>query len=163
MEHLVELARVLRDETVYAHIGGAVPSEALFVEGLRRALAGPPVERTGEYWLNYLIRLAETGRMIGRLEATVVGDRAEVAFLVSPECWGRGIGAAALAWLEEALVEAHGVGSFWATTVPANVRCRRLLESTGYGPVDPAAAPVLHSYDPGDLVYRKAAPARHAG
>lgn len=132
-----------------------MPSQEDFVEGLRRALNGPPSTRPYEYWRNYLIRLAESGKMVGRLESTIVAERAEVAFLLTPSVWGSGFAAYGLSWLERAIAEEFGIRSFWATTVPANVRCRRLLERAGYQSVESADAPSLASYDAGDLVYRK--------
>ncbi|HMM87156.1 MAG: GNAT family N-acetyltransferase [Gammaproteobacteria bacterium] len=159
VEHLPRLAAVLRHEAVYEHIGGEVPSLDDFVLGLGRALAGPPPSRPRERWLNYLLCDAHTGRMVGRLEATVVPGRAEVAFLVDPALWGRGYARAGLAWLHDEVVRVAGVVEFWATTVPANTRCQALLRRSGYAEVAPASAPALASYEPGDLVFRRRAAA----
>jgi RimJ/RimL family protein N-acetyltransferase len=152
--HVDELAAVLRNDEVYRHIGGT-PSPELFRLRMQRALAGPPPGRGDQRWINYLARLEHTGAAIGRLEATVIGTNAEVAFLFDPTHWGAGHARRGLAWLHGAVEGEVGAVQFWATTVPENKRCQRLLEACGYEPVAPNAAPRLVSYDEGDLVYRR--------
>ncbi|BAL94641.1 GNAT family N-acetyltransferase [Rubrivivax gelatinosus] len=152
-QHLDELAAVLRHPAVYEHIGGNVPSAAEFRLGLERALAGPPA---GQRWFQYLVRHADSRTMLGRLEATVVGRVAEVAFLFAPAVWGNGYASEGLAWLHDELRREAGDVDFWATTLPANRRCQALLRRAGYVEVPPAVAPVLQSYDAGDLVFHRA-------
>lgn len=154
-EHLAALSRVLLHPAVYEHIGGAVPSQAEFTLGLQRALAGPPASAPGQTWLQFLVREAATGAMLGRLEATVHGGRAEVAFLFGPAHWGRGYAAEGLGWLHGEVARRCGVADFWATTVPANTRCQALLLRSGYVRVPGDAGPGLLSWDPGDWVYRR--------
>jgi RimJ/RimL family protein N-acetyltransferase len=159
-EHLVDLAQVLRHSAVYEHLGGRVPSEEEFVLGLRRALKGPPSTRPKEIWLNYLVTLVESGEVIGRLESTINGSVAEVAFLFSPSTWGVGFAQEGLEWLHK---EIHGVAGniqFWATTVPENLRCQALLRSAGYVEIAGNSAPPLTSYDEGDLVFSRRAETR---
>jgi hypothetical protein len=79
-----ELVPVLHNEAVFAFIGG-MPSREDFTLGLQRAIAGPPKKDGQEHWINYGVRLAETNELIGRVEATVHDDLAEVAFLYSPK------------------------------------------------------------------------------
>jgi RimJ/RimL family protein N-acetyltransferase len=122
--------------------------------GLARALAGAP--QPGEVWLNFLVRSAGTGRVLGRLEATLHHGIAEVAFLFDPDAWGRGYATEALLWLHERLqCEEAAPTSFWATTVPGNKRCQALLERCGYRRVPQGWPETLLSWDDGDLVYRR--------
>jgi RimJ/RimL family protein N-acetyltransferase len=153
--HVDELAAVLRNDEVYRHIGGT-PSPELFRLRMQRALAGPPAEGPPQRWINWLVRLKDTGAAIGRLEATVIATNAEVAFLFDPAHWGAGHARRALAWLHGAIASEVGPVQFWATTVAQNTKSRRLLEACGYETVAPEAAPRLVSYDDGDLVYRLA-------
>ena len=155
IEHLPALATVLRNEAVYKHIGGEVPSLEDFILGLTRALAGPPADRPSERWLNYLMRDAISSKVIGRLESTVTPGKAEVAFLLDPTLWGRGYAHSGLAWLHAELVKVVGPIECWATTVPANLRSQSLLMRSGYSEVDVSLIPPLASYDPGDLVFRR--------
>lgn len=150
-EHLVELATHLRVPEVYEHIGG-LPSLEDFVLDRQIALRGPSSTASDERWLNFLVREHATNQVLGRLEATLHDSIAEVAFLFGPKHWGKGFASEALAWLHLEVQETYGVTSFWATTVPANARCQALLRRVGYQQVE-AAAPVLYSYDEGDLVF----------
>ena len=87
-EHdIPELANALHSELVYQYIGG-MPSRADFDLWLRLSIAGPPSEATGERWLNFTVRLAESREVIGRLEANIHDHLAELAFLYNPRLWG---------------------------------------------------------------------------
>ncbi|MEM9557827.1 MAG: GNAT family N-acetyltransferase [Acidobacteriota bacterium] len=150
--HLDELATVLLHPAVYEHIEASLPSVSDFKLGLERALGGPSSVHSDERWLNYLVR-STSGRMIGRLEATVHHGVAEVAFLFSPASWGRGLATKSLLWLHEELLRSEQVAESWATTVEANVRSQRLLLRCGYVRAEPPLPHPLYSYDAGDLVF----------
>jgi RimJ/RimL family protein N-acetyltransferase len=147
-----ELATVLHCEAVYEYIGG-MPSRADFELWLRRSLAGPPTEATGERWINFAVRMAETGQIIGRLEANVHDQLAEVAFLYRPRLWGHGYASRGLRWLHDHLRQFESVRSIWATTHHENQRSASLLLKCGYSPASNQELPVLYSYDEGDLVF----------
>ncbi|MEW6704200.1 MAG: GNAT family N-acetyltransferase [Pseudomonadota bacterium] len=152
--HLDDLALAIRKPEVYEFIEREVPSHERFCDGLARALAGP--QQPGEVWLNHLVRLADTGRVIGRLEATLHHGIAEVAFLFDPAVWGQGYATEGLCWLHERLMNEEAAPSaFWATTVPQNLRCQALLERCGYQRTAQDWPLPLLSYDEGDLVYRR--------
>ena len=150
LHDLDALEALLRNDAVYRHIGGA-PSAERFRLATTRALAGPPPDRPEERWLNFAVRDAASGALLGRLEATVHDGLAEVAFLFGPAHWGKGHAAQGLQWLHGQL---PGL-PLWATTVPGNTRSQALLLRCGYRAVDPASATRLYSYDPGDLVFRR--------
>lgn len=147
LRDLDALEALLRNQAVYEHIGGA-PNSERFRLATTRALAGPPADRPQERWLNFAVRDASSGDLLGRLEATVHDGLAEVAFLFGPQHRGRGLATQGLQWLHTQLAGLP----LWATTVPANTRCQALLLRCGYRVVDPASAPRLYSHDPGDLV-----------
>jgi len=151
--HLDELATVLLHPAVYQHIEEEPPSLFEFKLGLERAIAAPGPAVTGETWLNYLVRDA-TGAMLGRLEATLHHQLAEVAFLFGPQFWGRGFATAGLSWLHEELARNHAVTQFWATTTHDNRRSQALLRRCGYLEAELPACP-LYSYEPGDLILRR--------
>ncbi len=150
--HLDELATVLLHPAVYEHIEGSMPSIEHFKLGLERALNGPSASVKTQRWLNYLVR-SRSGAMLGRLEATVHDSIIEVAFLFGPDHWGKGYATQSLRWLHSEIEYACGTSCFWATTVPANQRCRALLQRSGYVQAQDVF-PVLYSYAPGDLVYK---------
>lgn len=151
-----ELVPVLHNQEVFAFIGG-MPTREDFILGLRRAIAGPPDHRGHEHWINYGVRLAESGLLIGRVEATVHDNLAEIAFLYSPAVWGRGYATEGLLWLHDHLRRHASVSTLWATTHPDNVRSAALLRRAGYTQVTPQGQPLLYSYDEGDLVFRRLA------
>jgi len=154
LSHADELATLLLNDKVYRHLGGSPPSFERFRVGIERAIAGPPSDRSNEYWINYVVRDAVEERIVGRLEATIHSQVAEVAFLYGPAYWGKGYAMRGLLWLHDELLSLHTKAELWATTVPANDRCQALLRRCGYSLVDIASAPHLLSYDPGDLVFR---------
>ena len=149
-----ELATALHHKAVYEFIGG-IPTKTEFAVGLRRALEGPPAGAVGENWINYVARLAQTGELIGRLEATVHDGLAEVAFLYNPSFWGRGYASEGLFWLHDYLRRYKDVSSLWGTTLPENTRSAGLLHRCGYHRVSPEGLPRLYSYDEGDIVFRR--------
>lgn len=148
------LADVLHNEAVYGYIGG-MPGRDEFELWLRQSLAGPPNKAAGEQWINVVARFAETGDIIGRLEANIHDELAEVAFLYNPKLWGRGYASKGLLWLHDHLRQHSGVRSLWATTHPENQRSASLLARCGYTAVSNPEGPVLYSYEPGDLVFQR--------
>lgn len=152
-EHLEELATQLRLPEVYQHIG-ELPSIKDFILDREIALRGPDSSYAahGERWLDFLVRDRKTLHMLGRLEASLHDSLAEVAFLFNPTHWGKGYASEALSWLHFHIEESYGVSSFWATTVPANVRCQSLLRRAGYQQVH-SDLPNLYSFDEGDIVF----------
>jgi RimJ/RimL family protein N-acetyltransferase len=150
LRDLDALEALLRNEAVYEHIGG-VPSSELFRLRMTRALAGPPPARSNDRWLNFALRDAASGELLGRLEATVHDGLAEVAFLIGPAHWGRGVATQGLLWMHGQLAGLP----LWGTTVPANKRSQALMLRCGYRPVAPETAPNLYSHDPGDLVFTR--------
>ena len=149
-----ELAIALHSEAVYQYIGG-MPSRADFVLWLHRSLAGPPKDANDELWISFTVRLAETREVVGRLEANIHNDLAEVAFLYSPKLWGRGLASQGLTWLHRHLAEHKEVRSLWATTHPENQRSAALLLRHGYLPAPTQDLPVLYSYETGDHVFSR--------
>jgi RimJ/RimL family protein N-acetyltransferase len=149
-----ELASALHCDAVYQYIGG-MPSRTDFEQWLRHAIAGPPSESTGERWLNFTVRVAGSNEVIGRLEANIHDQLAEVAFLYSPRVWGRGYASEGLLWLQGQLRNYTEVCSLWATAHPDNHRSASLLRRHGYVPAATEGLPVLYSYEVGDHVFTR--------
>lgn len=84
-----EMAEVLGDPRLHDFIGG-VPQTP---EGLRAryerlaAGSGDP----GVSWCNWMLRLDRADRLTGTVQATVVGERAEIAWVVGTPWQGQGI------------------------------------------------------------------------
>lgn len=100
------MVAVLADPAIYAFTGGEPP-------GLEQLRARYAYQATGmssdghEHWLNWVVRERVTGRAVGFVQATIeIGTGvADVAWVVTPSCQGRGLAreaaAAMVAWLRE--------------------------------------------------------------
>lgn len=121
------------------------------LEGMRtrvaRVLAGPGAN-AAETWLNRTIRL--DGVIVGRVEATLHGGIAEIAYLLDPARWGHGYATEAVRRL---LVELEGMGvvEAWAVVDPGNRRSIALLQRLGFVAAEPKLP--LVTMDPGDLAF----------
>jgi RimJ/RimL family protein N-acetyltransferase len=152
MSDVDELVAVLLNDAVYEFIGGQ-PSADDFKAGLSHAVQGPSVDRPQERWLNFSVRLASSGQLIGRLEATLHHQLAEVAFLYGPQWWGHGYATNGLLWLHRHLRADPSVIMLYATVAPTNTRCAALLRRCGYVHMPAKALPLLYTYDAGDDVF----------
>jgi [ribosomal protein S5]-alanine N-acetyltransferase len=157
-DHAQALFAALADPAVYQFIDDRPPASVGELAGrFERMTGGPPAHRTHESWWNYALLHVESGRAIGRIQATIVRDRAEIAYLVGSDYWGYGYAREAVTWLHRQLRERTAVSTFWATARPENVRSIGLLCRLGYTRVN--QWPDLASYDPGDVVYCRSATA----
>ncbi|MEM1107700.1 MAG: GNAT family N-acetyltransferase [Planctomycetota bacterium] len=149
--HAADLAEAMVDGRVYEHIPGQHPEN---VDDLAQAESGPPPHREGETWWTFAVFEKDTGRGVGQVEASILGDRAEVAYLFGVAHWDQGYGTEALGWLHTRLKQQHPeVRTLWACITPPNDRSRRVAEKLGYQLWD-GEYPELWHYDPGDWVYR---------
>lgn len=151
-EHAEELHAALADPAVHRFIVTSGPWTVPAVRSrLERVAAGPPAG-SGDVWLNFAVR--REAHLVGRLESTVHGQLAEIAYLFDPAVSGRGYATEAVQWLLGHLHDEHGVTEVWATTDPGNDASIRLLVRTGFAQVD-EVHPDVGSYDEGDLVFRR--------
>jgi RimJ/RimL family protein N-acetyltransferase len=141
-EHAEGLVAALRDDRVDRYIPAP---DVTTVEALHARILH--LSRGPRSWLNFAIRRGDDGVVIGRLEATVHDDWAEIAYLLGPAYWGHGYGREAVAWLVE-----HLGGEVWAAVHPENAKSMALLAALGFVRSDPPARR-LASYDDGDVVF----------
>jgi len=113
----------------------------------------------GARWFNFVMRRADDGVLIGRLEASTHGAWGEIAYVLGPRHQRLGFAREGVRWLLDSL-RAAGVTELWACIAPANASSIRLVAALGFVPADPAARP-LGSYEPGDAVFRT--PSRKQG
>ena len=104
LDHVEELFAALNDPAVGRYMSGAdvTTVDALHVR-VGRQVAGCPPERSPERWWNWVVRLHDTGEVIGRLEATSYGDWAEIAYVFGPRWGGRGLATEATRWMVDHL------------------------------------------------------------
>ncbi|MDQ0794739.1 GNAT family N-acetyltransferase [Streptomyces sp. B1I3] len=86
--HAEEMAVVLADPALYAYTGGAPQDPDALRARYERQTAGSP--DPGELWWNWVLRVRDDGRLAGYVQATVRGERAEVAWVVGAGRQGRG-------------------------------------------------------------------------
>ena len=152
--HASKLTSALCDSEVYEFIDMACPTPTELETFFGRLEAGAPTNRANESWFDYAVRRDDDGQFIGRVEATVIGPNAEVAYLFGSEFWGQGYAHESLSWLHSILTKHLGATDFWASINPANQRSIRFIERFGYQEAPQNTWPRLTSYDPGDRVFR---------
>jgi RimJ/RimL family protein N-acetyltransferase len=158
--HASALADALCDPRVYEFIDMACPTPSELLESFGRKESGAPAARADESWFDYAVYRTADGRFIGRVEATLIGRNAEVAYLFGPAFWGQGYAQESLGWLHSILAEHFGATDFWAAIHPSNRRSIRLVERLGYREAPQLTWPKLTSYDPGDRVFHSAPDAK---
>lgn len=148
--HAEGLFHALDFDSVYQFITQPRPSNSDEVlVRIKRFNAGPSAD-SGQEWLNFVVLLDD--KIIGHLQATVSGSRAEIAYLFNPVVSGRGYATTGTRWLMDHLCIALGVNEFWATTDPANLRSIALLKRCGFNATSLPAHGLL-SYDEGDAIF----------
>ena len=151
--HAGELVAALDHPAVGEYIGGPdVTTVEAMVERIARLAAGPGPEWPEEVWWNFVVRRADTGVVVGRVEATTYGDWGEVAYVFGPAAWGAGYATEAMRWLIDVL-RSVGASELWAAVHPLNDRSIRLLERLEFvaRPIPPGRP--VGSYDEGDVVF----------
>lgn len=157
-KHAQELESLLCDPKVYVHVDdGVAPSLSELLESFVLRETGPPAHRSHERWVDYAVRLRDSRAAIGRVEATIIEHRAEVAYIFGFPYWGRGYGRESLAWLQQFVYKNYSVKEFWATVTPGNIASRHLLLKSGYREVSDDNLPLLMSYEENDWVFFKTA------
>jgi RimJ/RimL family protein N-acetyltransferase len=152
-DHAPGLFESLGDPRVYEHIGDVQsPNVAVLAAQFAYMASGPPPHLAHERWLNYAVKLRTDASLIGRLEATIIEQRAEVAYLFGPRFWGQGYAAEAMAALQDHLRQCEHVTEIWATTTAENTRSIKLLDRFGYVQISDSWPPLV-SYASGNLVF----------
>ncbi|MBN4047413.1 GNAT family N-acetyltransferase [Acidimicrobiaceae bacterium AH-315-P05] len=130
VEHSDEMAAVLSSPVLYEFTGGHPPTPEELVARYRLQIAGST--RSGEQWHNWIARNAATGEAVGFVQATVVDNSADVAWLIGLEHQRQGFGAEAtramIAWLER-----QGIDRFSAHIHPRHRASSRLATAIGFG------------------------------
>ncbi|WP_030943946.1 GNAT family N-acetyltransferase [Streptomyces sp. NRRL S-646] len=88
VSHADEMADVLSDPALHTFIGGSPYSPAALRVRYERLVAGSPDPAVS--WCNWVLREREESRLVGTVQATVVGTVAEIAWVVGTPWQGRG-------------------------------------------------------------------------
>lgn len=128
VDHAGEMWSTLADRELYAFTGGEPPSRVTLTERYRSQVAGSG--RTDERWLNWIVRRTDRGEAIGFVQATVVGDVADIAWLIGVGHQRQGFAARAVRAMVEEL-ESAGVDRFEAHVHRDHVRSQRVASAVG--------------------------------
>lgn len=131
-EHADELAPLLDDASLHRFIGGQ-PADVLELRArFERQARGWSPDRT-QRWLNWVVRVRDTGEAVGTAQATVTEGVAELAWVVGSAHQRQGFAkeAAGLvaSWLRE-----HGVGRLRAHIHPDHLASIAVARSIGLRP-----------------------------
>ncbi|MFT7475401.1 MAG: RimJ/RimL family protein N-acetyltransferase [Verrucomicrobiales bacterium] len=126
--HAAEMASVLSDPEVYEFTGGSAPTLDDLTRRYRSQIEGPI--DGGEAWRNWILRDTETGRAAGFLQATIVGDEADIAWLVGRDFQGRGYAVEASAAMG-AWLSSTEVGRITAHVHPEHEKSQRVAAAIG--------------------------------
>ncbi|MET0662601.1 MAG: GNAT family N-acetyltransferase [Ilumatobacteraceae bacterium] len=102
----VEMVEVLADPVLYEFTGGEPPTLAELEQRYTRQVEGSG--RDGEIWCNWIVRRAVDRRAVGFVQATVVADAADLAWLIGVAYQGHNFASEAAQAMSDWLV-AHGV------------------------------------------------------
>ncbi|OCC08556.1 GNAT family N-acetyltransferase [Streptomyces sp. PTY087I2] len=133
-----EMAAVLADPALYVFTGGEPPAPAALRSRYERQCAGSP--DAGERWWNWVLRVRTAGdekaygELVGYVQATVRGPRAEIAWVVGTPWQGRGYASEAAQGLAAHLASAGGVRELVAHIHPDHVASAAVAVAAGLGP-----------------------------
>ncbi len=127
VDHAPAMVAVLSEPSLYEFTGGTPPTlEELTARYARQAVGHSP--DGSEQWLNWVVLLDSTP--VGYVQATVVGESAEIAWVISPSVQRRGLATEAARAMAE-LLTAAGVRRLVAHVHPDHVASARVAERLG--------------------------------
>jgi len=139
--HAEEMFESLSSPALYDYMPGAPPLSVAALRERYAKLAGGTSADGRQLWLNWIIRLA-SGRCVGFVQATIYPARTgDFAFVLAPECWGRGVAFEACRAAIPYIADELRVTELFATVDPKNTRSIRLLTRLGFNEVPPALYP----------------------
>lgn len=95
VSHADDMVSVLAAASLYEFTGGEPPTLSALQERYGYQVAGSLTE--GEVWCNWIIRTKADSRAVGFVQATVIGDTADVAWVIGVDDQGRGVATEAAA------------------------------------------------------------------
>lgn len=98
-----EMATVLADQSLYEFTGGRPLTVGELANRYQLQTAGPGTP--GEAWCNWIIRVGTRERAVGFVQATVVGDLADLAWVLGALDHGRGFATEAVMAVRDWLAE----------------------------------------------------------
>jgi RimJ/RimL family protein N-acetyltransferase len=123
-----EMVGVLADTDLYSFTGANPPDLEEVESRYRAQVIGPA--RQDEAWHNWILRLVRARIAIGFVQATVINDSAEFAWVVGTNWQNQGFATEAAKAMREWLT-AEGVGEFTAHIHPDHAVSRKVATAIG--------------------------------
>jgi len=130
--HAALLLDVLSAPEIYVHLDEEPPADLAALEARYRRLETRRSPDGRQEWLNWVVRVDGTGEHAGYVQATVEDGAAEVAYVLGPAWWGRGLATEAVTVMCAHLAVDHAVTRLTAHVAPGNRASRALLERLGF-------------------------------
>jgi ribosomal-protein-alanine N-acetyltransferase len=130
--HAAPLLDVLAAPEIYEHLDEAPPADLEVLEDRYRRLETRRSPDGSQEWLNWAVQVEATGEYAGYVQATVEAGSAEVAYVLGPAWWGRGLATEAVTLMCAHLAVDHAVTRLTAHVAPGNRPSRSLLERLGF-------------------------------
>jgi RimJ/RimL family protein N-acetyltransferase len=133
-EHAAALFDALQNPSLYTYIPQEAPVDVKALTTRFRRLADEPHSADGsELWLNWVIRVRDTGSYAGTLEASVMSDAAAyIAYFVFEAHQRKGYAKEGVAALLEHLFDTHSVDVAVAEIDTRNAASIALVNSLGF-------------------------------
>jgi ribosomal-protein-alanine N-acetyltransferase len=132
VRHAAPLLEVLSAPEIYLHLDEDPPADLAALEARYRLLETRSSPDGRQEWLNWVVRVHGSGQPIGYVQATVEEGTAEIAYVLAPSWWGRGLATEAVTVMCAHLAVDHAVTRLTAHVAPANRASRSLLERLGF-------------------------------
>lgn len=133
VDDAAEMVGVLADTELYVFTGGTPSSLEQLGSIYRSQVAGS--SESDEMWLNWIVRLAGTGTAVGFVQTTIVGDVADLAWVVGVRWQGRGIASEAVTAMCQWLAK-QGVKQFTAHIHPDHAASAGVAAAIGLSPTE---------------------------
>lgn len=151
--HAGEMFSVLSDPAIYEFENSPPVSEAWLSERFRKLESRTSQDGT-EHWLNWVVRLPNSG-LIGYTQATVQQSGvAYVAYEIASRFWRQGLGSCAVNAMLHELASGYDVHTFLAVLKARNFRSVALLKHLGFSEATAAQAEMACA-EPDELVMQK--------
>ncbi|MEV0489059.1 GNAT family N-acetyltransferase [Streptomyces atratus] len=129
-----EMTVVLDDPALHTYTGGAPEDLDTLRARYTRWEAGSP--DPAEHWWNWVLRVRADGRLVGWVQATVAGPRAEIAWVVGTEWQGLGYAKEAAAGLVAHLLTGGTVRTVVAHIHPDHTASAAVAAAAGLVPTE---------------------------
>lgn len=127
------MIEVLSDPLIYAYLDYDAPATLEQLQSVYTRQAARHSPDGKEQWLNWVLRLHDSGKLIGTVQATVLQDsRSWVAYVLSPAYWGLGYATQATQAMMHELRDHYAVTQCMATVEYDNQLSIKLLLRLGF-------------------------------